>query len=268
MLLRHATTSPLGLLFTAFEIASLLSSYIPLQVKWCSTRAERKKGEGTGGQKEQRPRQGRRGLGEGEGQGQRGNRGPNRRQGKEGRRTHGANQGQRQGQAGQGQGPTQVVALNKAEGSKWRARILAVHPPICDEYAPKEQARRCTFSRRGWEPVTSSSFGGCFLTFRMTKKRKLREEEEDEYRHHKLDRDRADCRDLGKLIMPGRDPGGFLLTIVIGMIGAVVGGFVVQLLGGRGVTGFNIWSILVATLGAIILLALYRAFAGGRRRRV
>ena len=33
---------------------------------------------------------------------------------------------------------------------------------------------------------------------------------------------------LGKLIMPGRDPGGFLLTIVIGMIGALVGGFVVQ----------------------------------------
>src|SRR5215210_4371186 len=111
MLLRHATTSPLGLLFTAFEIASLLSSYIPLQVKWCSTRAERKKGEETGGQKEQRPRQGRRGLGEGEGQGQRGHRGPNRRQGKEGRRTHGANQGQRQGQARQGQGPAQVVAL-------------------------------------------------------------------------------------------------------------------------------------------------------------
>jgi uncharacterized membrane protein YeaQ/YmgE (transglycosylase-associated protein family) len=70
---------------------------------------------------------------------------------------------------------------------------------------------------------------------------------------------------LGKLIMPGRDPGGFLLTIVIGMIGALVGGFVVRLLGGTGVTGFNIWSILVATLGAIILLAIYRVFAGARR---
>ncbi len=70
---------------------------------------------------------------------------------------------------------------------------------------------------------------------------------------------------LGKLIMPGRDPGGFLITIVIGMIGALVGGFVVQLLGGTGVTGFNIWSILVATLGAIILLALYRLAARGRR---
>lgn len=70
---------------------------------------------------------------------------------------------------------------------------------------------------------------------------------------------------LGKLIMPDRDPGGFLLTIVIGMIGALVGGFIVQLLGGTGLTGFSIWSILVATLGAIILLAIYRLFAGSRR---
>ena len=70
---------------------------------------------------------------------------------------------------------------------------------------------------------------------------------------------------LGKLIMPGRDPGGFVITIVIGMIGALVGGFFVQLLGGAGLTGFNLWSILVATLGAVILLALYRAFAGSRR---
>jgi uncharacterized membrane protein YeaQ/YmgE (transglycosylase-associated protein family) len=70
---------------------------------------------------------------------------------------------------------------------------------------------------------------------------------------------------LGKLIMPGRDPGGFLLTIVIGMIGALVGGFIVQLLGGTGLTGFSIWSILMATLGAIILLAIYRLFAGSRR---
>lgn len=70
---------------------------------------------------------------------------------------------------------------------------------------------------------------------------------------------------LAKLIMPGRDPGGFLLTIIIGMIGALVGGFVVQLLGGTGLTGFSLWSILVATIGSIILLAIYRLFAGGRR---
>lgn len=63
---------------------------------------------------------------------------------------------------------------------------------------------------------------------------------------------------LGKLLLPGDDPGGFIVTILIGMAGALVGGFVVGLLGGTGVTGFNIWSILVATVGAIVLLAVYR----------
>ena len=70
---------------------------------------------------------------------------------------------------------------------------------------------------------------------------------------------------LAKLIMPGDDPGGFIVTILIGMAGALIGGFVVGLLGGTGATGFNIWSILVATLGAIILLAIYRAFVAQRR---
>jgi len=70
---------------------------------------------------------------------------------------------------------------------------------------------------------------------------------------------------LGKLIMPGDDPGGFIVTILIWMAGALVGGFVVGLLGGTGAAGFNIWSILVATLGAIILLAIYRLFVGQRR---
>ncbi len=66
---------------------------------------------------------------------------------------------------------------------------------------------------------------------------------------------------LAKLIMPGDDPGGFIVTIILGIVGAFVGGFVVNLLGGAGVSGFNIWSILVATLGAIILLAIYRLVA-------
>ncbi|QYJ15650.1 hypothetical protein Rxycam_01476 [Rubrobacter xylanophilus DSM 9941] len=73
---------------------------------------------------------------------------------------------------------------------------------------------------------------------------------------------------LAKLIMPGDDPGGLVITTLIGMAGALVGGFLVNLLGGAGVTGLNVWSILVATLGAVILLALYRVLAGGRRRRV
>jgi uncharacterized membrane protein YeaQ/YmgE (transglycosylase-associated protein family) len=66
---------------------------------------------------------------------------------------------------------------------------------------------------------------------------------------------------LAKIAMPGSDPGGVILTIVIGVVGALIGGYVVRLLGGPGVTGFNLSSILVATLGAIILLAIYRLVA-------
>ena len=67
---------------------------------------------------------------------------------------------------------------------------------------------------------------------------------------------------LAKLVMPGDDPGGIIITILLGIVGAFVGGFVVNLLGGAGVSGFNLWSIVVATLGAIILLAIYRLVAG------
>ena len=64
---------------------------------------------------------------------------------------------------------------------------------------------------------------------------------------------------LAKIAMPGPDPGGIIITIVIGIVGALLGGFIVnRILGGPGVTGFNLSSILVATLGSIILLAVYR----------
>jgi uncharacterized membrane protein YeaQ/YmgE (transglycosylase-associated protein family) len=64
---------------------------------------------------------------------------------------------------------------------------------------------------------------------------------------------------LAKWVMPGPDPGGIIITILIGIVGSFVGGFVVQLLGGPEIIGgISLWSILVATLGAIILLAIYR----------
>lgn len=66
---------------------------------------------------------------------------------------------------------------------------------------------------------------------------------------------------LAKWLMPGSGPGGFIITILIGMAGASIGGFIVRLLGGAGATGFNVWSILVATLGAIILLSLFGLIA-------
>ena len=67
---------------------------------------------------------------------------------------------------------------------------------------------------------------------------------------------------LAKLIMPGDDPGGIIVTILIGIAGAFVGGFLTSLIG-IGSGGF-IWTIIVATLGAIVLLAIYRAIVGGR----
>jgi len=62
---------------------------------------------------------------------------------------------------------------------------------------------------------------------------------------------------LAKWIMPGEGPGGLLITLILGIAGASVGGFVVSILGGTGATGFNVWSIIVATFGALILLFLY-----------
>ncbi len=63
---------------------------------------------------------------------------------------------------------------------------------------------------------------------------------------------------LAKWVTPGPDAGGIIVTALIGMAGASVGGFVVGILGGSGATEFNIWSVLVATLGAVILLYVYR----------
>ena len=63
---------------------------------------------------------------------------------------------------------------------------------------------------------------------------------------------------LAKLIMPGKDPGGAIITILLGIGGAFVGGFVGSFLGLGAVTGFNMGSFLLATGGAILLLILYR----------
>ena len=63
---------------------------------------------------------------------------------------------------------------------------------------------------------------------------------------------------LAKWIMPGKDPGGIFVTIVLGIAGAMIGGFIGTQLGIGDVTGFNLVSIGLATGGAIILLIIYR----------
>ena len=63
---------------------------------------------------------------------------------------------------------------------------------------------------------------------------------------------------LAKLIMPGKDPGGFIVTILLGIAGAFVGGFIASLIGIGGVSGFDLGSLVVATAGAVLLLFVYR----------
>ena len=68
---------------------------------------------------------------------------------------------------------------------------------------------------------------------------------------------------LAKLVMPGDDPGGIVVTIIIGIVGAVIGGFILSLLGigGGASTGGFIYNIIGGIIGAVILLAIYRLVA-------
>lgn len=62
---------------------------------------------------------------------------------------------------------------------------------------------------------------------------------------------------IAKLIMPGRDGGGFFLTCILGIVGAVVGGWLATMFGiGGSISGFNLHSFLVAVVGAILVLGI------------
>jgi len=62
---------------------------------------------------------------------------------------------------------------------------------------------------------------------------------------------------LARRIVPGPDPGRSFVTVILGMGGACLGGFLVGVIGGSGTTSFDVWSLLVAILGAIALLYSY-----------
>lgn len=73
---------------------------------------------------------------------------------------------------------------------------------------------------------------------------------------------------IAKAIMPGRDPGGIFITLLLGVVGALLGGFLGSAIFGVGLREF--WSIqtwLVAIIGSIIVLAIYRVIAGRRAVR-
>lgn len=72
---------------------------------------------------------------------------------------------------------------------------------------------------------------------------------------------------IAKAIMPGRDPGGFIVTILIGIVGAFLGGFLGNLIVGSGLNGFSLWSIILAIVGAVLLLWIYRVATRGSATR-
>ncbi|HAR8976071.1 TPA: GlsB/YeaQ/YmgE family stress response membrane protein [Salmonella enterica] len=69
---------------------------------------------------------------------------------------------------------------------------------------------------------------------------------------------------IAKLLMPGRDGGGFILTCILGIVGAVVGGWLATMSGiGGSISGFNLHSFLVAVVGAIVVLVIFRLLRRG-----
>ncbi len=70
---------------------------------------------------------------------------------------------------------------------------------------------------------------------------------------------------IAKLLTPGRDPGGCIITMLLGVVGAFLGGFLYSLLTGQPyIAEFDLGSLAVAVGGAIVVLLLYRAVAGRR----
>lgn len=70
---------------------------------------------------------------------------------------------------------------------------------------------------------------------------------------------------VAKALVPGRDPGGCIVTIVMGIVGALLGGWLSTLLGFGGLAGgLDVRNLVIATLGSIVLLVLWRLLSGRR----
>ena len=69
---------------------------------------------------------------------------------------------------------------------------------------------------------------------------------------------------LAKLVVPGAGPGGIFGDLAVGVIGAIIGGWMWNVFGHVGATGINLPSILVAFVGSVVLLLIVRLFTRGR----
>lgn len=72
---------------------------------------------------------------------------------------------------------------------------------------------------------------------------------------------------LAKWIMPGRDGGGVIMTTILGIVGAVVGGWISTRLGMGTVDGFNLGSFAVAVVGALVVLFIYGILVGKNKHQ-
>lgn len=69
---------------------------------------------------------------------------------------------------------------------------------------------------------------------------------------------------IASMITNRSDQQGCLMNIIVGIVGAAIGGAVIGIFGGGGVTGFNLWSLIVAVMGAVLLLAAVNFFTRKR----
>ena len=69
---------------------------------------------------------------------------------------------------------------------------------------------------------------------------------------------------LARYVVPGEGPGGVIGDLIVGVVGAILGGWIFNVLGHAGATGINLYSIFVAFVGAVVLLFILRALTGRR----
>lgn len=67
---------------------------------------------------------------------------------------------------------------------------------------------------------------------------------------------------IARLLVPGKQPGGCVTTIVLGVVGALIGGYIGSILTGEGISGINNWSIFLAIVGSIILIFVWSRLFG------
>ncbi|MDI6816643.1 MAG: GlsB/YeaQ/YmgE family stress response membrane protein [Actinomycetota bacterium] len=67
---------------------------------------------------------------------------------------------------------------------------------------------------------------------------------------------------IARLLVPGKQPGGCVTTIALGVVGALIGGYIGNVLSGEGISGINIWSIFLAIVGSVILIFVWARLFG------